>query len=203
MPNKWTESQEHAIFHRDGHVVCSAAAGSGKTAVLTERVVQRLADSHDPVDVDQLLVVTFTRSAAAEMRRRISVALRERAEGSSRLSRQSWLLPRADISTLHGFCERTLRRHFAGAGLDPAFSLLDAAEAEALRSECLEGLLDGRYATQDTAYAPFIDTVARYGGRRLDTALRPLVRRLHAFALSLEDPAAWIGTQGTLGKSVV
>ena len=191
---EWTPAQERAISHRGGHVVCSAAAGAGKTAVLTERVVQRLADPRDPTDVDQLLVVTFTRAAASEMRRRISEAVRERAAASPRLWRQSWLLPRADITTLHGFCERTLRRHFAAADCDPVFSLLDPADAAAQRAECLERLIDGRYA-DGKSHGAFLDTVARYGGRRLDSALRPLVLRLHDFALSQEDPAGWIAAQ--------
>ncbi len=192
--HEWTTAQERAISYRGGHVLCSAAAGSGKTAVLTERVVGRLTDLRDPADVDQLLVVTFTRAAAAEMRRRINAALRERAAEAPRLWRQSWLLPRADITTLHGFCERTLRRHFAAADCDPAFSLLDPADTAALRAECLERLIDARYA-DGPSRADFLDAVDRYGGRRLDSALRPLVLRLHDFALSQEDPAGWIAAQ--------
>lgn len=187
MP-EWTEAQEAAISHRGGHVVCAAAAGAGKTAVLTERVVRRLADPAEPVDVDQLLVVTFTRAAAAEMRRRIGQALRERAAGAPSLWRQAWLLPHADITTLHGFCERTLRRNFAEAGCDPQFALLDPAEAASLRAECLDRLIDERYR----GGGPFLEAVTRYGGRRLDSALRPLILRLHDFALSQEDPQAWI-----------
>jgi len=198
--NRWTDPQQQAIDARGGHVLCAAAAGAGKTAVLTERVVSRLADPQDPLDVDQLLVVTFTRSAAAEMRRRIAGRLRERAPESARLQRQLWLLPQADIATIHGFCERTLRRHFAVAGLDPRFAMLDAEEGRLLRRECLENLLEARYRGDGGLEAAFADMVARYGGRRLDEGLRPLVLRLHDFALSLEDPSGWIRDQGEAAR---
>lgn len=195
---RWTPPQAEAISARGGHVLCAAAAGAGKTAVLAERVVGLLADPEHPLDVDQLLIVTFTRAAAAEMRRRIGLRLRERARESARLQRQSWLLPQADITTLHGFCERTLRRNFAAAGCDPAYTVLDPGDAELLRRQCLDELLEERYAGRGPDPLAFADMVDRYGGRRLDEGLRPLALRLHEFARSLEDPAGWLTRQEEL-----
>ena len=116
-----------------GSVIVSAAAGSGKTAVLTERIARLIAEG---TDIDRFLVVTFTRSAAAEMKKRIGDKLREMAEDSEdapRLMQAASDIGRADISTIDGFCARVLRRHFQGAGLDPAFRAAEEAEAEAIR----------------------------------------------------------------------
>ncbi len=192
MP-EWTPEQERAITLRGGNVLCAAAAGAGKTAVLTERVVRRVADPDDPLDIDQLLIVTFTRAAAAEMRRRISAALRAAAVTTPRLRDQVWRLPQADITTLHGFCERTLRRSLAAAGPDPGFRLLDPAEARVLQARCLRQELErGLVGPQADALA---DALARYGGRWGDHDLEGLVHRLDRFAQSQDDPAAWLDAQ--------
>jgi ATP-dependent helicase/nuclease subunit A len=190
----WTEPQGQAIALRGSHVLCAAAAGSGKTAVLAARVVSRLADASHPVGIDQLLVVTFTRAAAAEMRRRVAGLLRAGAAGNPHLERQLWLLPQADITTLHGFCERTVRRHFFEVGADPSFAILDEADAAALLADCLERLLERRYASGGAAEgtAAFADCVARYGGHRLDTRLRALVLELRRYAQGMPDPRAWL-----------
>src|SRR5690625_2250708 len=128
----WTPQQWEAIHRQGNHLLVSAAAGAGKTAVLVERIVQRLLDPVEPCDIDRLLVVTFTEAAAAQMRDRIAQALqravadlnrpeRERA----RLRRQLILLDRAPIETLHGFCLWLLRRYFYRIDLDPLFRVLD------------------------------------------------------------------------------
>ena len=115
MP-EWTREQKNAIDARTGALVVSAAAGSGKTAVLTERVVARMTDERDPVDADRLLIVTFTRAAAAEMRSRIGerlAALRAEQPNNPVLQRQQLLLPRAQISTIHAFCSNLLQKYYA------------------------------------------------------------------------------------------
>lgn len=185
MAEEWTELQRAAINDRGGHVVCLAAAGAGKTAVLTERVVGRLMDPVDPLDIDQLLIVTFTRLAAAEMRQRIATALRQNQSRSPRATRQVRLLPLADISTLHSFCERTLRRHFDAAACDPAFSVLSASAAETIRIRTLEHLLTEE-APGGHSLLPLLE---RHGtsGR-----LGHLILRVHRFARGQADPVAWL-----------
>lgn len=192
----WTEEQAAAIAARAPRVVCAAAAGSGKTAVLTARVVGLLADPQAPAALADLLIVTFTRAAAAEMRQRIGSSLREHAERGDdpggRLRREAALLPQAEIGTIHAFCDRLLRRSFAAAGLDPEYRILDPAEAAGLLEECLTEEMDARYAGRHPDAAAFAETVERYGGARLDEDLRRLALRLHHAAASMEDPEAWL-----------
>lgn len=188
----WTLPQAEAIAARDREVLCTAGAGAGKTAVLAARVVALAADPDAPVDVDGLLLVTFTRAAAAEMRRRIAEALRAAAAASPRLQRQLWRLPQADITTLHGFCERTLRRHFAATGEDPSFRVLDEGEAALLLDAALDEVLEAHYAAAGEGDGGFVALVDRYGGLRLDGALRPLVLQLRAFARSMPNPDGWL-----------
>ena len=122
----WTIEQKQCIEARGGTVLVSAAAGSGKTSVLVQRVVERIADRDNPLDVDRLLVVTFTKAAAAEMKQRLSAALAERiAENPTdmHLQRQQMLVPRANISTVHGFCANLLREHFHLLDISPQFRI--------------------------------------------------------------------------------
>ena len=114
MP-KWTEAQRNAIYSRGGTLLVRAAAGSGKTAVLVERVVSMLTDAEKPVDADRLLVATFSNAAAGEMRERIGRRLDEAGSQDAHLRRQALRLPRAAICTLHVFCNRVLREHFQAA----------------------------------------------------------------------------------------
>src|SRR5438105_11875618 len=128
----WTPAQRKAITTIGCDVLVSAGAGSGKTAVLSERCAHLVAEAQPRCRVDRLLVVTFTEAAAAEMRGRIERALRKRLDVGSAdrwLAEQLALVDMAAISTLHAFCRRTLARHFAAAGIDPAFTVLDAHEA--------------------------------------------------------------------------
>jgi ATP-dependent helicase/nuclease subunit A len=180
----WTAAQVEAIEAEGPEVLCTAAAGSGKTAVLAARVVRRLL-----AGPGRLLVLTFTRSAAEEMRARIAQAAR--ALGGD----PTEPLDRVEATTLHGFCERTLRRHFAVLGLDPGFRILDEAEARALLEDALEEALAARYrgdGLSPEARLAFGDAVERYGGRRLDATVRRLVLELLGFARSLPDPDAWL-----------
>ena len=133
MP-KWTEEQLRAIEARGENILLSAAAGSGKTTVLVERVLRLIME--DGADVDRMLVVTFTRAAASDMRSKLSRQLNARAaEGDARCREQLLKLDRASISTLHAFCADFLRTHFEAAGVDPAFRILDDAVNARLRDE--------------------------------------------------------------------
>lgn len=191
MASQWTAQQQLAIETRGGSTVVSAAAGSGKTAVLVERVCHYLI-AHQG-DLDRLLIVTFTEAAANEMRQRIAAALRTRLTedpGNQHLARQLALLQRAHISTIHSFCLWLLRRYFYRLELDPAFRVMDDGEDRLLQLEVLEALLEERYQNEP-ADAPFYALVDRYGDER-GAAIERLVLALHAFSESQVFPAVWL-----------
>ena len=186
----WTPEQRDAIYSRGCDILVAAGAGAGKTAVLVERVIQGLLQE-DGLDIERLLVVTFTEAAAAEMRERIRGALEERLRqepANSRLQQQLARLPLASISTIHSFCSRLLRRYFYFLGLDPAFRIMTEAEAGLLKSELIDELLAGYYQRGGGAVLDFIDA---YGGRNGDGEVRKLILRLYDFEMSLADPAGW------------
>lgn len=191
---KWTDEQLAAITLR-GQLLVAAAAGSGKTAVLVERLIRRIMDTEDPVDVDRFLVVTFTKAAANEMRERIGKALdealfREQDVGDvERLLHQRVLLQRASITTLHSFCLELIRKYFYQLELDPAFRIADAAEAELLRQDVIEELFESRYALEDRAFLNLVDA---FGTDRDDQPLMEHVLRLYEFAYSQVHPATWL-----------
>ena len=189
---KWTDAQLRGIRTVGHSLLVSAAAGSGKTAVLAERCAYLVCDAPEPCDVDELLVVTFTEAAAAEMKSRIGKALRDRARAnpSPRLTRQLALLDRASISTLHGFCARLLRQHFHLVGLDPAFNVLDADDARLLRTDVVRQLFADRYELDDAGeFQRLVDAYADGNDERLAR----LVLQIHDLLTSLVDPAAWTG----------
>ena len=135
MEVKWTKEQEQVINLRDRNLLVSAAAGSGKTAVLVERIIKRITDIDNPVDIDKILVVTFTKAAAAEMRERISdalEALREDNPEDENLQRQSTLIHNALITTIDSFCLFAVRNHFGEINLDPNFRIADTGEIKLL-----------------------------------------------------------------------
>ncbi|MHB1651911.1 MAG: UvrD-helicase domain-containing protein [Desulfitobacteriaceae bacterium] len=191
---QWTVEQEAAITER-GHILVAAAAGSGKTAVLVERLLRRITDLNDPRDIDHFLVVTFTKAAAQEMRERIRQRLEEAlfqetgAPQTELLLRQLTRLPQAGITTLHSFCLDLLRRYFYLVGLDPSFRVADEGESELLRQDVLEAVLERNYEREDLA---FINLVEGFGSDRDDYPLMVEVLRLYEFALSQADPSAWL-----------
>lgn len=190
---RWTPEQEQAIGARGTDVLVAAAAGSGKTAVLVERIIRRLTDPRDPLDVDELLVVTFTEAAAAEMRDRIGRALQAalaQDPENPRLQRQLALLGRAAISTLHSFCLSLIRQYFYRLGLDPAVSVMGEHEALLLRHEVLDELFARRF--DEAEDGPFHALVDRYGGGRDDEKLRKLVLAIYDHMQALPWPEAWL-----------
>ncbi|NMA51536.1 MAG: helicase-exonuclease AddAB subunit AddA, partial [Peptococcaceae bacterium] len=194
MSERWTREQLAAVNSRGRNLLVAAAAGAGKTAVLVERIIRRITDPAAPVDVDRLLVVTFTNAAASEMRERIGKAINrelERYPASKHLQRQIALLGGASISTMHSFCLDLLRQYFYLTDLDPAFRVADATEAALLQTEALEELFERRYA--DDTQQLFHRLVDAYGGARGDTLLQELVLKAHNLAYSTIDPAGWLG----------
>lgn len=192
--SKWTDSQWRAVVRRGRNLLVAAAAGSGKTAVLVERIIRRVSDEEDPVDVDRLLVATFTKAAAAEMRQRIGEALEKALYGlpdSAHLKRQLSLLNRASITTLHSFCMEVIRRYFHTIGLDPGFRVADDTEAALIRQEELESLLEERYGEAPEG-DPFWTLADWYGGDRSDAPLLALVERLYEASRSHPFPDRWL-----------
>ena len=168
MP-QWTKDQQTAIHDRGSALLVSAAAGSGKTAVLVERVLTRLTDPADPVDIDQLLLVTFTNAAAAEMRERIGRALGAAVAKNprdTRLRRQLFLVHRAKITTVHALCLSLAREQAAALGIAPDFRLMDENEGKLLRVEVLEEVLDAAYERGECGLFCAVRPADRRAGRQ-------------------------------------
>lgn len=148
MARSWTDRQKQAMDTRDRTLLVSAAAGSGKTATLTERIIRSILDEEDPVDINRMLIVTFTKAATGELRERISAALKSAiaaSGGSERLERQLNLLPSAAISTIDSFCSSILKSNCERVGIDPGYRIIDPAEAELLSEGILDGMLGAIY----------------------------------------------------------
>lgn len=190
-PEQWTDEQWQAITQRGNNLLVAAAAGSGKTSVLVERIIRRIMDERDPVGVDQLLVVTFTNAAAAEMRHRIGDALRKALKDdphSAHLRRQLALLQRATITTLHSFCLGILRQYYYLIDLDPDFRIADQLEGELLRQDVLEEQLEEWYE-KDVDFHALADVML---DGQDDQALTVLLLRLYEFSRSHPEPSRWL-----------
>lgn len=189
----WTNEQQAAIDSRGQTLLLSAAAGSGKTAVLVERIVRRLLDKEYPIDITELLVVTFTKAAAAEMRDRIGTALMKALSETKdpRVERQLALLPSAQISTLHAFCQHVIRKYFYTIDLDPAFSIAGEEELNLLRRQVLEDVFLSYYEDDEKASIlyPLADM---FGSDRGDDILMDTVSRMYTYARSLAWPEHWL-----------
>ncbi len=197
MANKWTSEQLDAITQRGCNLLVAAAAGAGKTAVLVERIIRKITDSEKPVDIDRLLVVTFTNAAATEMRERIGNALAvalEKEPASDNLQRQMALLDRSSIMTIHSFCLEVVRGHFHSLGLDPAFRIADETESTLMKLEILDKLFEDKYENESEDSA-FFKLVESYGGGRDDSSLRDTVLALHRFTRSSPWPEQWLAAQ--------
>ncbi len=192
MAVQFTPEQQEAIDLRGCNILVSAAAGSGKTAVLTERIVKMVCDEERPVDIDRLLVVTFTNAAAAQMRERIAAGIGRRlAEnpGSEHIQRQATLLHNAQITTIDSFCLFLLRNHFNEIGLDPAFRVVDEGEKKLLEQEVLGELLEDAYAEAGRAFSFCVEYFCP-GGR--ESALERHILNLSRYAASFPWPQEWL-----------
>lgn len=189
----WTNEQQAAIDSRGQTLLLSAAAGSGKTAVLVERIIRRLLDKEYPIDITELLVVTFTKAAAAEMRDRIGTALMKALSETKdpRVERQLALLPSAQISTLHAFCQHVIRKYFYTIDLDPAFSIAGEEELNLLRRQVLEDVFLSYYEDDEKSSIlyPLADM---FGSDRGDDILMDTVSRMYTYARSLAWPEHWL-----------
>lgn len=190
----WSDDQWKAIVLSGNDILVAAAAGSGKTAVLVERIIRRILDTSAGFSVDRLLVATFTKAAAAEMRQRIREALeRELASDpdNEHLRRQLALLGKASITTLHSFCMDVIRRYYQLIPLDPGFRILNEHEADLMRQEILEELFEEKYGEAEDG-GNFLRLADWFSGERTDDALYRLVQRLYDFSRSHPWPDRWL-----------
>lgn len=192
MGINWTREQQKVISLSGRNILVSAAAGSGKTAVLVERIITMLTRKENPVDVDRLLIVTFTEAAAAEMKERIRRAVEERVEKEPKnehLRRQATLVHSAQITTIHSFCLSVIKEHFHTIDLDPAFRIGEDGELKLLRQDVLREVLDGYYEEGEPS---FLNLVEAYGGSRDDRKLEGVVLKLYEFCRSYPEPEKWL-----------
>ena len=185
--NAPSSGQLRAIQESGQNLIVSAAAGSGKTYTLVERIVQNIIAGK--YRIDELLVVTFTNAAAAEMRERIEKKLTDELGNHPELAHQLVLLSNASISTLHSFCQRLIRENFTAIDVDPKYRLLNEQERELIRQRVVREVFERKYDKQD---ADFLRFVRSYGSDRDDTALYGMVLDLHTFAESQPNPQAWL-----------
>lgn len=192
MEFSWTKEQQQVIDLRNRNILVSAAAGSGKTAVLVERILSKIGDSKNPLDIDRLLIVTFTNAAAGEMKERIRQALEEKVEAdpeNAHLQKQLTLIHHAQITTIHSFCLYVIRSNFHRIDLDPAFRIGDEGELNLLRADVLEKLLEEHY---EAAEEDFLDFVETYVTGRDDGQLSELVMQCYDFSRSYPWPDEWL-----------
>lgn len=189
---KWTRQQKQVIESRGKNLLVSAAAGSGKTAVLVERIIELVTEGEEPLDIDRLLVMTFTKSAAAEMRERIGTAIEKRlAEhpDDAHLQMQSALIHHAQITTIDSFCLSVIREHFNLLDLDPAFRIGDEGEILLLRQDVMTELIEDRYANGGETFERF---VGMYAQGKSDAGIEDYITQVHAFSQSNPDPKRWL-----------
>ena len=192
MGVQWTKEQQEVIRLRDRNILVSAAAGSGKTAVLVERILSKITDNTHPADIDRLLIMTFTRAAAGEMKERISAVI-EKALGedpdNEHLQRQTTLLHTAQITTIDGFCAYIIRNYFHLIGLDPGYRTADEGELKLLRGDVVQALLEEHYAQKDEKFQKFVECFAT---GKSDENLGDLIQKLYEMAMSNPFPEEWL-----------
>lgn len=187
-----TKEQENVVRLRDRNLLVAAAAGSGKTSTLSQRIVSMIKDEKNGINIDELLVVTFTKAAAGEMREKISKAVEELLEqepDNMWLKKQLSLLHNAKISTIHSFCMNVIKNYFYLADLDPAFRMGEEAELELLKSDVMEKLLEEKYTEAEPEFMNLVET---YSGSRSDEKIEKLILKLYRFAESYPDPEEWL-----------
>lgn len=189
---KWTDRQLDVINTRNRNILVSAAAGSGKTAVLVERIIKMITDNEDDTDIDQLLVVTFTRAAAGEMKERIRERLEKMAEGNPKdanLRKQLSLIHNASISTIDSFCATVVKENFDKIDLDPNFRIADNTEIEMLKADCVSDLLEEYYEKADE---DFMILAKQYSSGKIMDNLGELILELYKKSTGSINPKKWL-----------
>lgn len=186
----WTNEQKNAINAPVSNMLVTAGAGSGKTAVMVERIIKKVT-SQNPVDIDKILIVTYTNAAAAEIRERITTALLDRLDqnpGNTILQRQLSLINKANICTIHSFCLGLIKSNFNSIGLDPDFKIGDSTEISILKNQALEDVFEEAYEDGDSH---FLNLVSAYT-KKNDSALMEMVNSLYDFSMSMPEPEKWL-----------
>jgi len=188
----FTKEQQQVIDLRDRNILVSAAAGSGKTAVLVERIITRLTKDEKPLNVDELLIVTFTEAAASEMKERIHSAIEHALEAEPdnvHLQRQATLIHQAQITTIHKFCLSVIRDYFHTIDLAPGFRVAEEGELKLLKRDVAEAVLEKAYEEASTG---FVDFVESFASGRDDRKLEELILQLYEFSGSYPNPKRWL-----------
>lgn len=192
MAVKWTQEQQQVIDLRDANILVSAAAGSGKTAVLVQRIIEKILDVDHPVNIDQFVIVTFTRAAAGEMRDRIQAAIEKEAAlqpENAHLQRQRTRIHMANITTIHGFCTGIIKNHFQEIDLDPAFRVGDEGEFKLMRKDVLAQVLEEYYEEGQEGFLRFAET---FSSGKTDEKMEDIILDLYRFAMSFPYPEKWL-----------
>ena len=188
----WTEEQKKVISLRDRNILVSAAAGSGKTAVLVQRILSKIMDQTHPVDIDRMLIMTFTRAAAGEMKERITAALEQAIyedPDNDHLQRQMTLIHTAQITTIDGFCSYVIRNYFHMIDLDPGYRTAEEGELKLLKEDVLKDLLEDAYREKDEK---FVDLVECYAPGKTDDNIKEMILKLYEAAASHPFPKEWL-----------
>ena len=188
----WTEEQQKVISLRDRNILVSAAAGSGKTAVLVQRILSKIMDTERPVDIDRLLIMTFTRAAAGEMKERISAAIDQMLydnPDNEHLQRQASLIHNAQITTIDGFCAYIIRNYFHMIDLDPGYRTAEEGELKLLREDVMKEVLEAAYARKGEK---FLSLVECYATGKTDDEIRDMIYKLYDASMSHPFPEEWI-----------
>ena len=186
----WTKEQKDAIYKKDSNILVAAAAGSGKTAVLVERIIQKILK--DKIDIDKLLVVTFTNAAASEMRERVLEAIYKKMDEESEnenLQKQIILLGKSNICTIHSFCLDVIKNNFFEIDLSPNFRIGQEEEIELLKQEVLEDIFENLYENEDKNFEKLINTYTGYIG---DDPLKDIILKIYNFMQSFPFPRKWL-----------
>lgn len=192
MGISFTPSQQKVIDLHKRNILVSAAAGSGKTAVLVQRIIEMISNQKHPVDIDRLLIVTFTNAAAAEMRERISLAISKKLESepdNSHLQRQATLIHNAQITTIDSFCLFVVRNHFDKIGIDPAFRAADEGEMTMLKKDVFESLMEENF---DRADPDFLQMIECFASGKGEDSVEEMVMNLYQYAMSYPFPKRWL-----------
>ena len=194
MAISWTEEQTAVIESRNRNLLVSAAAGSGKTAVLVERIIRMITEGDHPLKIDQLLVMTFTKAAADEMRERVLKAVDEKLmeqPDNAHLQMQAAMIPYAQITTIDSFCLGIIKEHYSQLDIDPSFRIGDEGELILLRGDVMKDMLEEFYESKDPAFECFVET---YATGKTDRGIEDYIMQVYTFSQSNPWPKEWLNT---------
>ena len=191
--SKWTKEQSEVISHRKGNLLVSAAAGSGKTAVLVEHVIDRLLDKEHPISLSSVVLMTFTEAAASEMKERIKARLKEAflENRDPHIEREIAELPNANISTIDAFCKRLIQENYTSLKIEPNFRIGEKNELALLQEDIVEELLEEEYGKKEESFLSFVD---RYSTGKQDKGIQEIILKLYYLAIASPFPEKYLKT---------